>query len=148
MRVLFVDDDERLAELVRRGLSESGHIVDCANTGEAGLDFATGRRYDAIVLDVMMPKLDGLAVVRRLRELGSSTPILFLTARDTPEDTIAGLNAGADDYLRKPFVFAAALDRAPDRTAGAAAPRHRRPDVQRADASRQARNARDRPHRP
>jgi two-component system OmpR family response regulator len=105
MRILFVDDDERLANLVRRGLSESGHVVDCAHTGNAGIAFATQRTYDAIVLDVMMPEVDGFAVVRRLRESGLTTPVLFLTARDAPEDTIAGLDAGADDYLRKPFVF-------------------------------------------
>jgi DNA-binding response OmpR family regulator len=105
MRILFVDDDERLANLVRRGLSESGHVVDCAATGGAGIRFATERTYDAIVLDVMMPEVDGFTVVRRLREGGLTTPVLFLTARDAPEDTIAGLDAGADDYLRKPFVF-------------------------------------------
>jgi len=105
MRILFVDDDERLANLVRRGLGESGHVVDCAHNGALGLTFATERRYDAIILDVMMPELDGIAIVRRLREAGSTTPVLFLTARDAPEDTIAGLDAGADDYLRKPFVF-------------------------------------------
>jgi DNA-binding response OmpR family regulator len=105
MRILFVDDDERLVSLVRRGLGESGHVVDCALTGGTGLSFANERSYDAIVLDVMMPELDGLALVKRLRAQGNSTPILFLTARDAPEDTIAGLDAGADDYLRKPFVF-------------------------------------------
>jgi DNA-binding response OmpR family regulator len=105
VRILFVDDDERLAGLVRRGLGESGHVVDCAHTGSTGLTFATERSYDAIVLDVMMPELDGFTLVRRLRERGSTTPVLFLTARDAPEDTIAGLDAGADDYLRKPFAF-------------------------------------------
>ncbi len=105
MRILFVDDDERLAGLVRRGLSEAGHVVDCAPTGSAGMEFAAERSYDAIVLDVMMPEIDGFTVVRRLRERGLTTPVLFLTARDAPEDTIAGLDAGADDYLRKPFVF-------------------------------------------
>ena len=105
MRVLLVDDDERLAALVRRGLGESGHVVDCALTGTEGLRFAAERTYDAIVLDVMMPEIDGLAVIRRLRASANPTPVLFLTARDEPEDTIAGLNAGADDYLRKPFVF-------------------------------------------
>jgi DNA-binding response OmpR family regulator len=105
MRILFVDDDERLAGLVRRALSEAGHVVDCAPTGSAGMEFAAERSYDAIVLDVMMPEIDGFTVVRRLRERGLTTPVLFLTARDAPEDTIAGLDAGADDYLRKPFVF-------------------------------------------
>jgi len=105
MRILFVDDDERLAGLVRRGLGESGHVVDCAHTGRTGLTYATERAYDAIVLDVMLPELDGFAIVRALRDNGTTTPVLFLTARDAPEDTIAGLDAGADDYLRKPFAF-------------------------------------------
>lgn len=105
MRILFVDDDERLSELVRRGLRESGHVVDCAPTGATGLAFATEREYDALILDVMLPEMDGLEIVRRLRAAGATTPVLLLTARDAPEDTIAGLDAGADDYLRKPFVF-------------------------------------------
>jgi DNA-binding response OmpR family regulator len=105
MRVLLVDDDERLASLVRRGLGESGHVVDCALTGAEGLRFAQARAYDAIVLDVMMPEIDGFTIVRELRAGAILTPVLFLTARDAPEDTIAGLDAGADDYLRKPFVF-------------------------------------------
>lgn len=105
MRILFVDDDERLANVVRRGLGESGHVVDCADTGSTGLVYATERSYDAIVLDVMLPEMDGFAILRTLRAGGSTTPVLFLTARDAPEDTIAGLDAGADDYLRKPFAF-------------------------------------------
>jgi DNA-binding response OmpR family regulator len=105
MRILFVDDDERLAALVSRGLREAGHVVDAAHTGPDGLQFASEHAYDAMILDVMLPELDGFSVVRRLRESGSSTPILLLTARDAAEDTIAGLDAGADDYLRKPFVF-------------------------------------------
>ncbi len=105
MRILFVDDDLRLAGLVRRGLGESGHVVDCAHTGTAGVMYATERAYDAIVLDVMLPEMDGFAIVRSMRAGGTTTPVLFLTARDAPEDTIAGLDAGADDYLRKPFLF-------------------------------------------
>lgn len=105
MRILFVDDDERLANVVRRGLGESGHVVDCADSGSTGLVYATERSYDAIVLDVMLPEMDGFAILRTLRAGGSTTPVLFLTARDAPEDTIAGLDAGADDYLRKPFAF-------------------------------------------
>ncbi len=105
MRILFVDDDERLTNVVRRGLAESGHVVDCAHTGSSGLQYAMDRAYDAIVLDIMLPELDGFTIVRRLRAGGATTPVLFLTARDAPEDTIAGLDAGADDYLRKPFVF-------------------------------------------
>jgi two-component system OmpR family response regulator len=105
MRILLVEDDERLTSLVRRGLGESGHVVDCAQTGTAGLTYAAERAYDAIVLDVMLPELDGFTIVRTLRHTGNTTPVLFLTARDAPEDTIAGLDAGADDYLRKPFAF-------------------------------------------
>jgi DNA-binding response OmpR family regulator len=105
MRILFVEDDERLQALVRRGLQESGHVVDCAGDGLSGLSFAGEHTYDAIVLDVMLPELDGLGVVRELRNRGSATPVLMLTARDATDDTIAGLDAGADDYLKKPFVF-------------------------------------------
>jgi DNA-binding response OmpR family regulator len=149
MRILFVDDDERLANLVRRGLSESGHVVDCAHTGRAGIAFATERAYDAIVLDVMMPEVDGFTVVRRLREGGLTTPVLFLTARDAPEDTIAGLDAGADDYLRKPFVFGeleARLRSIARRTGTAqrSRPRRGRSDLRRANAACQTRGARDR----
>ncbi|MBC5800794.1 MAG: response regulator transcription factor [Candidatus Eremiobacteraeota bacterium] len=105
MKILVVEDDRRLAELLRRGLAEGGHVVDLAHDGEAGEDAADDGAYDAIVLDVMLPRKDGFMVASELRARNVATPILMLTSRDTPEDTIGGLDAGADDYLRKPFVF-------------------------------------------
>ncbi|MGH7729360.1 MAG: response regulator transcription factor [Vulcanimicrobiaceae bacterium] len=105
MRILVIEDDPRLADLLRRGLVESGHVVDLEGDGEAGESTARCGRYDAIVLDVMLPKRSGLAVARGLRDGGSATPILMLTAKDTVADAVAGLDAGADDYLRKPFGF-------------------------------------------
>jgi len=105
MRILVVEDDLRLADVIRRGLAEGGHIVDIEHDGIAAEASALAATYDAIVLDVMLPGKDGFAVTRALRRAGVRTPILMLTARDTAEDTIDGLDAGADDYLRKPFVF-------------------------------------------
>jgi DNA-binding response OmpR family regulator len=105
VRILVVEDDRRLAELLRRGLSESGHVVDLEYDGESAEGVATHGRYDAIVLDVMLPGKDGISLTQALRARALRTPILMLTARDTVSDTIAGLDAGADDYLRKPFVF-------------------------------------------
>jgi two-component system OmpR family response regulator len=105
MKILIIEDDLRLADLVARGLAEDGHVVDVENDGESGAIAGAGGAYDAIVLDVMLPRKDGFAVARELRNEGVRTPILMLTARDTVEDTVAGLDAGADDYLRKPFAF-------------------------------------------
>ena len=105
MRLLVVEDDVRLCDVLRRGLAEQGHVVDVAHDGEQGESWARGAPYDAVILDVNLPKRDGLSVVRGLRERQVRTPVLMLTSRDTPEDVIAGLDAGADDYLRKPFVF-------------------------------------------
>ncbi|HTD38126.1 MAG TPA: response regulator transcription factor [Candidatus Limnocylindrales bacterium] len=105
MRILVVEDDGSLADVLRRGLNESGHVVDVERDGAAARRAAAGGGYDAVVLDVMLPGMNGFAVARALREAGDRTPILMLTALDTVEDTVAGLNAGADDYLRKPFVF-------------------------------------------
>ncbi|MBV8163090.1 MAG: response regulator transcription factor [Candidatus Eremiobacteraeota bacterium] len=105
MRLLIVEDDVRLCDVLRRGLMEQGHIVDDAHDGETGEHYAMGGDYDAIVIDIQLPRRDGLSVVRRLREAGMPTPTLILTSRDAPSDVIAGLDAGADDYLRKPFVF-------------------------------------------
>ncbi len=106
MRVLVIEDDERLADVLRRGLTENGHVVDVDRDGEAGEAAARAVAYDVIVLDVMLPYRDGHAVARGLRSAGIRTPILMLTSRDTTGDIVAGLDAGADDYLRKPFVFA------------------------------------------
>ena len=105
MRLLVVEDDLRLCDVLRRGLSEQGHVVDVAHNGEDGEQWGASAPYDAIVLDVNLPKRDGLAVVRSLRAKDVRTPVLILTSRDTAQDVIEGLDAGADDYLRKPFVF-------------------------------------------
>lgn len=105
MKILVVEDDAHLADVVRRGLAESGHVVDTESDGEAGEMAARGGTYDAIILDVMLPFKDGFAVARSLRDAGVHTPILMLTARDTSDDAVSGLDSGADDYLRKPFVF-------------------------------------------
>ncbi len=105
MKILVVEDDVRLAEVLRRGLAESGHFVDVEHDGLRGQAAAVGGDYDAIVLDIMLPRRDGLSVVREMRKRALRTPVLLLTSRDTTDDTIAGLDAGADDYLRKPFVF-------------------------------------------
>jgi len=106
MKILIIEDNSSLAEVVRRGLSEAGHVVDVESNGATGEAVALDVPYDALVLDVMLPGKDGLAIARSLRTAGVRTPILMLTSRDTTEDIIAGLDAGADDYLRKPFVFA------------------------------------------
>ncbi len=105
MRVLVVEDQPKLASLIRRGLSEEGYSVDVALEGHEGLIRATATDYDVIVLDVMLPGIDGFEVCRRLREQAVQSPVLMLTARDAVEDRIAGLDLGGDDYLTKPFEF-------------------------------------------
>jgi two-component system, OmpR family, response regulator len=111
MRVLVVEDDVKMAALLHRGLAEEGLAADVARTGDDALWMAGAAEYDAIVLDVMLPGADGFEVCRRLRESGSWSPILMLTARDAVEDRVAGLDSGADDYLTKPFSFAELLAR-------------------------------------
>ena len=106
MRVLIVEDDVKMAGLLRRGLLEEGLAADVANVGDDALWMARATEYDAIVLDVMLPGMDGFELCRRLREAGQWSPVLMLTARDAVEDRVAGLDAGADDYLVKPFSFA------------------------------------------
>jgi two-component system OmpR family response regulator len=103
MRVLVVEDEIKMAGLLRRGLAEDGLAVDIAGSGEDALVRARATDYDAIVLDVMLPGISGFETCRRLRELGTWAPVLMLTARDSVEDRIAGLDGGADDYLTKPF---------------------------------------------
>lgn len=105
MRILVAEDDRQLLASVSRGLREAGHDVAQATTGDAALATALGGEFDAIVLDILMPGKDGLTVCRELRSSGSSVPILMLTALDAVEQRIAGLDAGADDYLTKPFDF-------------------------------------------
>jgi two-component system OmpR family response regulator len=111
VRVLVVEDETKMAALIRRGLFEEGYAADVARTGEDALWMARATPYDAIVLDVMLPGRDGLAVCRELRGAGIWSPILMLTARDGVEDRVAGLDGGADDYLTKPFSFAELLAR-------------------------------------
>jgi len=103
MRVLVVEDEARMARLLRRALEEEGHAVDTAGDGPEGLWLATENHYAAIILDVMLPGLDGIEVCRRLRASGEWAPVLMLTARDQVGDRVRGLDAGADDYLVKPF---------------------------------------------
>jgi two-component system OmpR family response regulator len=111
VRVLVVEDDPKMAALIRRGLSEDGMVVDGAASGEDALWMAGSSPPDAIVLDVMLPGIDGFETCRRLRADGVWSPVLFLTARDAVEDRIAGLDGGADDYLVKPFSFGELLAR-------------------------------------
>ena len=111
MRVLVVEDELKMASLVRRGLAEEGHAADVAGTGEDAIWMAQAHPYDAIVLDVMLPGESGFETCRRLRNAGVWSPVLMLTARDGVEDRVAGLDAGADDYLPKPCSFAELLAR-------------------------------------
>jgi two-component system response regulator MprA len=111
MQVLVVEDEPRMADLLRQGLTEEGYIVTVASTGVDALKLALGYAYDVMVLDVMLPGMDGFAVARRLRERHNQVPILMLTARDTAGDIVAGLDLGADDYLTKPFSFDVLLAR-------------------------------------
>jgi two-component system, OmpR family, response regulator len=111
LRALVVEDEVKMAALIRRGLVEEGYAADVARSGEEALWMARAAPYDAIVLDVMLPGVDGFGVCRELREAGVWSPILMLTARDGVEDRVAGLDSGADDYLTKPFSFAELLAR-------------------------------------
>ena len=111
MRVLIVEDDAKLARLVQQGLSEEGHDVTIAPDGGEALAVAERSVFDVIVLDVMLPVLDGFTVARRLRNAGNDRPILMLTGRDANADVVRGLDAGADDYLTKPFSFEVLLAR-------------------------------------
>jgi len=111
MDVLVVEDEARLAELLRQGLEEEGFSVTVSRDGNEALGIAQSSPFDVIVLDVMLPGIDGFTVARRLREAQNRTPILMLTARDANQDVIAGLNLGADDYLTKPFSFEILLAR-------------------------------------
>ncbi|MBV9314013.1 MAG: response regulator transcription factor [Pseudonocardia sp.] len=111
MRILVVDDDRAVRDSLRRSLAFNGYQVDLATDGQAALTAITSSRPDAMVLDVMMPRLDGLEVCRRLRGTGDDLPILVLTARDAVSDRVAGLDAGADDYLPKPFALEELLAR-------------------------------------
>jgi DNA-binding response OmpR family regulator len=111
MQLLVAEDDLRMARLLEQGLAEEGHHITLAHDGETALSFALTHSFDAIVLDVMLPRMDGLTVARRLRSSSNQTPILILTARDTDRDLIIALDLGADDYLTKPFSFDVLLAR-------------------------------------
>jgi two-component system, OmpR family, response regulator len=111
MRTLIVEDEPRMRDLIRRGLEAEGLAADVAGSGEEALWMTKAHDYDAVVLDVMLPDLDGFEACRRLRAAGVWAPVLMLTARDAVEDRVAGLDSGADDYLVKPFAFAELLAR-------------------------------------
>ena len=111
MRILVVEDDAKIASFVVSGLKQAGYAVDHAPDGETGLALAESTGYDAAVLDVMLPGLDGLSLVRRLRASRSQVPVLFLSARSAVGDRVKGLESGADDYLTKPFAFSELLAR-------------------------------------
>jgi two-component system OmpR family response regulator len=106
MKILVIEDDDNTANYVAKGLTQQGHVVDRAPNGRDGLFLAAGERYDVLIVDRMLPGLDGLAIVKTIRGAGVKTPILFLTAVDGIDDRVDGLEAGGDDYLVKPFAFA------------------------------------------
>jgi len=111
MKLLLVEDDQNTILYLQKGLTESGFVVDVAEGGESALHLADAREYDLVILDVMLPGRDGWSVLRELRVRGKQMPVLFLTARDTVEDRVKGLELGADDYLVKPFAFSELLAR-------------------------------------
>lgn len=111
MRILIVEDDRSMADLLKKGLQEEDHVVSLARDGAEALELAESYQFDVIALDWMLPRFDGTVVARRLRKSGNVTPILMLTARDAIPDVVKGLDAGADDYLTKPFSFAEFLAR-------------------------------------
>ncbi|OGM31570.1 DNA-binding response regulator [Candidatus Woesebacteria bacterium RIFCSPHIGHO2_01_FULL_44_21] len=111
MRILVVEDEHKIAAALKKGLAQENFSVDVAYDGEGGYDFASTEDYAAIVLDLMLPKMDGVTVCKKLREDGVHTPILMLTAKGELDDKVSGLNSGADDYLTKPFAFAELLAR-------------------------------------
>lgn len=111
VKILIAEDEKKVANFVKKGLQEEGYVVDLASNGEDGLELATATPYDLIILDIYMPRLDGLTVLKKLREEKIRTPVLLLTVRATIEDKVLGLDSGADDYLTKPFAFQELLAR-------------------------------------
>ena len=105
MRILLVEDDKGIVRFVKKGLSENSFSVEVATNGEEGVDSALHMKYDLIVLDILLPKLDGREVLKKIRSMDIQTPVIFLTAKDLESDIVHGLNLGADDYLTKPFSF-------------------------------------------
>jgi len=111
MRILIAEDEKKIAEFIRRGLKEEGYAADVAHTGGEAFEMASENPYDLLLLDVMLPVLDGLAVCAKLRAVGFAAPIMMLTAKDRVEDKVRGLDSGANDYLTKPFAFEELLAR-------------------------------------
>lgn len=111
MRILIVEDEKKVAAFIKRGLEQESYAVDVVEDGEEGQHYAEINHYDAIILDIMLPKKSGLDVLRDIKAAGVKSPVLLLTARDTVEDRVKGLNIGADDYLTKPFAFEELLAR-------------------------------------
>jgi DNA-binding response OmpR family regulator len=111
MRILVIEDEKHIADFIRQGLREEGYSVDVAYDGEEGYFFAESKEYDAIVLDLMIPKMDGLTLCKKLREDKNTVPVIMLTAKNTVQDKLAGFDSGAEDYLTKPFSFKELLAR-------------------------------------
>ncbi|MBF0512034.1 MAG: response regulator transcription factor [Candidatus Omnitrophica bacterium] len=111
MRILVIEDEVKIAQFIKRGLKEEGYAIDTAQDGQEGYSLAGSNEYDAIILDLMLPKMDGLTLCKTLRKEGNQTPIIMLTAKDTVKDKVKGLDSGADDYLAKPFAFEELLAR-------------------------------------
>ena len=111
MKILLVEDDERIASFITKGLKQAGYAVNHASNGEDGLHFATQEEYDLAIVDIMMPKLDGLSLINRLRQKKIVTPVIVLSAKNSVDDKVKGLQAGGDDYLVKPFSFTELLAR-------------------------------------
>jgi len=111
MRILIIEDEKKIADFIKRGLKEEGYAADVAYDGENGYFLAKTNDYDLILLDLMLPKIDGLTLCRRLKEEGVKSPIIMLTAKDTVKDKVKGLDSGADDYITKPFAFEELLAR-------------------------------------
>jgi two-component system OmpR family response regulator len=111
VKILLVEDDQQTADYIAKGLRQHGHVIDCADNGRDGLYLATGERYDVMVVDRNLPRMDGLSLVKAARGSGTTTPVLFLTTMGGVDDRVEGLEAGADDYLVKPFAFAELLAR-------------------------------------
>jgi len=111
LRILLVEDDEKIVPFITKGLKESGFAVDCADNGQDGLQMALSGSYDAAVIDIMLPRMDGMALIKEMREKKTKTPVIILSARGTLEDRIKGLQIGADDYLTKPFSLSELIAR-------------------------------------
>ena len=111
MRALIIEDEKKTGQYLKKGLTENGFLVDVAENGEDGLHLATTAEYSFIILDVMLPDRDGWSIITELRRTGKQTPVIFLTARDSIDDRVKGLELGADDYLVKPFAFSELLAR-------------------------------------